>query len=538
MIRRPPPVPAPFRGHLIVTDPRVFIAKCTGYDPPAVQQAVGAAFQAFGGASALVGRGDRVLVKPNMLMAAPAERAVTTHPAVVEAVLRLLLDAGAHVVVGDSPGWGSAARAAERCGIAEIARRLGVDVVELDDPVEVRPQGSLFRRFEIARAALEADAIINLPKFKTHGQMTLTMAVKNLFGCVAGHRKAQWHMHAGRDREAFARMLLELARLLAPRFSLVDGVIGMDGNGPSSGRARRLGVILAGTDPLAIDRIAARLVRLPEERFPLLRAARASDTFQAGLGRIETIGEPVENCIVDGFELPESVDVEFGPRLLRKTIRRAMAARPTVDHAACKRCLACVNACPPRAMALENDRIRIDYHRCISCFCCQEMCPERAIGVRRGWLARLLIRSPREKIPASGLRTFDIPGTTEQIQAVARQLVELYTRLKIPEEKICSLKLALDEAVTNAVEHGHGGDCSRNIRITCRWKPGWVTLTVGDQGNGFDLGGVADPTTKANLLKESGRGLYIIASIMSDVTFNDKGNEISMTLRTNGESRS
>jgi len=374
-----------------VPDPTVFIAKCSSYDSTAVDAAVEAAFDAFGGAGALIRPGDRVLVKPNLLMAWPMEGAVTTHPAVVESVVRRLQDCGARVTIGDSPGIGSAAKVADRCGIAEVARRLGVEMVEFQ-PVEMRTNEGLFRRFEVAREAVEADLIINLPKLKSHGQMVLTAAVKNLFGCVVGHRKAQWHMHAGRDRDAFATMLLELARLLEPHFSIVDGIVGMDRNGPSAGRVRDIGVILAGSDALAIDRIAARIAGLPEQQFPLVRAAAASGAFSDSLGAIEIAGAPVESCIIDDFELPEAVDVEFGPRLLRGPLRKAMAATPAVDHAECRQCLACVRACPPGAMALADGRITIDRRKCISCFCCQEMCPHQAINVRRGWLARLLIR--------------------------------------------------------------------------------------------------------------------------------------------------
>ena len=372
--------------------PRVFLTRCESYEPRAVRAGVEAAFDAFDAARHLR-PGTRVLVKPNMLSAMPPERAVTTHPAVVEAVLRLLADCGAAVCVGDSPGIGSCRRVAERAGIAEVVERFGAKLIEFDQSVEVATPGdSLFRRIEVARAAVEAEAIINLPKFKTHGQMVLTMAVKNLFGCVVGPRKAQWHVAAGRDREAFARLLLELARLLAPRLNLVDGVTGMDGNGPSAGRVRPVNVLLAGEDALAVDRVAARLAGLAEDSFPLVCAARKSASFAPSLGPVEIIGAPAEGIELKDFVLPANVDAQFGPRVLRRFLKRAVAARPRVNRRACRQCGVCVKHCPPEAMRLAKGRVQIDHALCISCFCCQEMCPQQAISIRRGMLARLVIR--------------------------------------------------------------------------------------------------------------------------------------------------
>jgi len=375
-----------------VSAPKVFLTQCDAYDREVVQQKVEEAFAAFGGVGTYATAGSRVLVKPNLLAGAPPQRAVTTHPAVVEAALKLLLEAGAKVTVADSPGFSSAAKVAAKSGIAEVAHRLGVEIAELDESVEVSaPGGSLFRKVEVARAALEADAIINLAKFKTHGQMILTMAVKNLFGCVVGHRKAQWHMAAGIDRDAFARLLLELWRLLPRTFSLVDGIVAMDGNGPSAGRARAMNLLLAGEDALAVDRIAARLVGLAENRFPLVRAARQIDELGPSLGHIDVVGGSVEALAVDDFELPAGSDIALGPRILRRVFGRALSARPKVNRRKCRLCGICVESCPPQAMTMAGGRVSIDYSACISCFCCQEMCPERAIDVRRGWLAKVII---------------------------------------------------------------------------------------------------------------------------------------------------
>ena len=376
-----------------MADEKVFISRCETYDPDLLRRKIEQAFGAFGGAGRYAGRGTKVLLKPNMLSGEPPEKAITTHPAVVEAVARMFIDAGARVTIGDSPGIGRAAKVAEKTGIAEVARRLGIKVVDFDDSVLLKaPADFMFKKIEIARAVIEADVMINLPKFKSHGQMIMTAAVKNLFGCIVGPRKAQWHMAAGRDRDAFARLLLELSLLVAPRFSLIDGIIGMDGNGPSAGRTRPVNLILAGEDPLAVDRIAAAVAGLKEEDYPLMRTARAMPAFAERFGRIEVVGDALESVALHDFQLPPGQDLRFGPRTLRRLLKRAVAARPVINRRKCKACGICAQHCPPEAISTSGGRVLIDRSACISCFCCQEMCPQHAIDIRRGWLARLLIR--------------------------------------------------------------------------------------------------------------------------------------------------
>ena len=183
----------------------VCIERCEAYDADLVFDRIKAAVDALGGMGRFVKTGQNVLLKPNLLSPSEPAKAVTTHPAVVEAVIRLVQDAGGRPVIGDSPGIGSLLPVTEKTGIAQVARRHGVDIVPFDDSVPVDAlDDHLFRQIEIARAVADADVVINLPKVKSHGQMLLTLAVKNLFGCIAGRRKIEWHMRAGRDYNLFA----------------------------------------------------------------------------------------------------------------------------------------------------------------------------------------------------------------------------------------------------------------------------------------------------------------------------------------------
>ena len=195
---------------------------------------------------AFVRPGERVLLKPNMLSAKAPEKAVTTHPEVLRGVIELVKEAGGIPLVGDSPGIGGFRRVAEKSGILRVIEETGAEPVEFAETVEVAGQG-VFRRFEIARPYMEADRIINIAKLKTHEMMTMTCAVKNLFGAVVGTGKAAWHLKAGADRGMFARMLLEIYLLRRPDLNIVDAITAMEGNGPGSGDPRHVGLLAGGS---------------------------------------------------------------------------------------------------------------------------------------------------------------------------------------------------------------------------------------------------------------------------------------------------
>jgi uncharacterized protein (DUF362 family)/Pyruvate/2-oxoacid:ferredoxin oxidoreductase delta subunit len=371
---------------------KVALKRCPDYDPERVYQSVSESINLLGGVSTFIKPGEKVLLKPNLLSAKPPEKAVTTHPAIVEAVIRLVKDSGATPFVGDSPGIGSAGQVAARSGIKEIADRYGVEIVNLSEGIRVENRkGRLFRRFEVSKAATEADAIINIPKLKTHAMMTMTLGVKNLFGCVPGKRKVSWHFEAGHDKEAFAKMLVELYQLLNPRLTILDGIVGMEGDGPGSGIPREMGIIAASSDAVAMDMIVSRMVGLEPEELPTTRAAMGLGVGEADPGRIEVVGDAAEMAFED-FVFPETTEPRFVswlPSFIKRHMDQALTTKPVVNHDLCKLCSICVNACPPHVMEI-TDRLRINYDDCIRCYCCHELCPEGAIDIKKGWALKLL----------------------------------------------------------------------------------------------------------------------------------------------------
>ncbi|MBQ7520093.1 MAG: DUF362 domain-containing protein [Clostridia bacterium] len=377
----------------------VLLIRQTDYEPSGIESAVCQAFDFFGGVNHFVAPGDKVLLKVNLVAGHKPERRVTTDPSVVEAAACLVLDCGGHPVIADSPGIDSFTRAAEKAGLMDVARRLGIPCVELDDPVAL-PPGESFRKIEVGRLVREADAVINLPKMKTHGQMRLTLGVKNLFGCVVGRSKAAWHYNVGLNRERFASLLLDIYKGVAPAFTLLDGVIGMDGDGPTGGRPFPYGVIAAAEDALTLDFWLCRMLGVPLEDFPLWRAARQRGLPQCELKDGAIAGDLAPAHRFSGAQVPASHSLRLIPRFpfVGPLIEKAMTSRPVHIPERCIGCGRCQEVCAAgalkhsgqaRAVSGSISSLSFDYSKCIRCYCCHEMCPVQAIGFMESPLVRL-----------------------------------------------------------------------------------------------------------------------------------------------------
>jgi uncharacterized protein (DUF362 family)/Pyruvate/2-oxoacid:ferredoxin oxidoreductase delta subunit len=368
----------------------VSLQKVPDYDQGRVKDGLIHLLEPLGGMGAFVRPDERVLIKPNMLSAKAPEKAVTTHPEVLRGVIELVKEAGGVPLVGDSPGVGSCRRVAEKSGILRVVEEAGAELVEFVDSVEVTGQG-LFKRFMVARSYMEADRLINLAKLKTHEMMTMTCAVKNLFGAITGTGKAAWHLKAGADREMFSRMLLEIYLLRKPDLNIVDAVIAMEGNGPGSGDPRRVGLLLGGINPVAVDVIAAECVGIPKKLLHIERMAEKLQLGGADRADIRIVGAPLEETRVKGFCLPHISDVQFGlPSFLKNRLRHYLTSRPSAIPEKCSLCGICVDTCPPQAISIKDGGLMFDYHRCIRCFCCRELCPYGALDVREGALLKYI----------------------------------------------------------------------------------------------------------------------------------------------------
>jgi uncharacterized protein (DUF362 family)/Pyruvate/2-oxoacid:ferredoxin oxidoreductase delta subunit len=350
----------------------------------------------LGGISAFVKPGDQVLLKPNLLAARAPEKRITTDPAIVRSVARLVLEAGGTPAVGDSPALETLQRVARKTGMKEVAEELGLELVDLVQPTPVSlREGSVFRNLEIAARALEADVVINLPKLKTHSQMLLTLGVKNLFGTVVAQRKAEWHYMAGVDRDTFASLHLDIYQAIRPALTILDGVWAMEGHGPANGRPRRANLIAAATDAVALDVSICHLLGVPLRSFPLYRAAKARGIGETEVSRIGFRGDPPETFQVKDFEVPSLDSLGVLPGMFGWFTKRYLVSKPVQEERECAGCGECTEICPAEAIQLEAKKLAFDYDRCIRCYCCQEVCPQDAIRFHRGVLVRLLNRFNR-----------------------------------------------------------------------------------------------------------------------------------------------
>ncbi len=331
--------------------------------------------------------GDRVLVKPNVLSAARPEDAVLTHPQVIRAAVEYILQKGARPQVSDSPAIGSFEKILKQNGTTEVLRGLPVVCMPFKDVTEA-DIGKPYGRIEIARDALEADFIINLPKLKTHSQMLLTLAVKNMFGCIVGFKKSQWHMRAGVDTMAFARLLVAIHQAVKPAVSVLDGILALEGEGPGrGGTPRNVGVLIGSDDSFALDMVVCEMIRVYYENVPILKVAY-------GDGLIPSFDLDGEIQKIAGFKLPGGGPLVFGPPILQNFLRRHTLAWPVCDVSLCKMCNQCWTICPAGAIREKTDRIEFDYEKCIRCYCCVEVCPHGALKTREtlgGRITRKLV---------------------------------------------------------------------------------------------------------------------------------------------------
>ena len=381
----------------------VALVPLSTYDQPQVDEAVSTGLRLLGSAAQFLRPEEKVLLKPNLLARALPQKAITTHPAVFSAVCRALREAGCqHLSYGDSPGSPTTTpdKAAEAAGIAEAAVRYQVEKADFaSGSVVPFPQGHTARSFYLCHGVQQADALVNICKMKTHALERITGAVKNLYGCVTGVNKATGHA-AYPNSEVFADMLVDLNRCIAPRLHIMDGVVAMEGNGPSSGTPTAMNVLLFSADPVALDAVFAHLIHLDPAEVPTCAYGQLRGLGVMDAGKI-TVRTPGGDLTV-----PQARE-KFGRKdfdVYRGTLQKGLLFkvmpllpflqhRPRVNLKKCVACGVCEEACPVEEKAVRSGngkKAKYDYKKFIRCYCCQEMCPVKAIEVYRHPLTKLL----------------------------------------------------------------------------------------------------------------------------------------------------
>lgn len=376
----------------------VVLLRCEDYDPTRVAEVVARGVEMLGGIGVFAKTGERILLKPNMLVAKAPERAVTTHPVVLQVVAQLFQDAGALLSYGDSPAFGRIETVARKTGLAAVAETMNIVHADFRAGRTISfPEGHVIKQFTLAEGALDTDGIVSLPKFKTHALTRFTGAVKNQFGCVPGTLKPEFHGRLNK-MDKFAAMLVDLNRLLRPRLYIMDGIVAMEGNGPHNGSARSMKSLLFSTDPVALDAVACQLAHLDPALVPteVWGERLGLGTFSA----ITVLGDAVETLACPDFDINRKTDFSADTMnpILSRIMKNYVVPRPIIREERCIRCGNCVKMCPvsPKAVdfpdAEKKSVPQYNYKRCIRCYCCQEICPEGAIELETPLLGRIIHR--------------------------------------------------------------------------------------------------------------------------------------------------
>lgn len=376
---------------------KVSVVKCESYDIDEVQKSVDLTFEKLGGLDKFVKAGDSVFLKLNLIMRKKPEDAATTHPAVVEAVARRLVQLGVRVVIGDSPGGpynrGVLQSIYKSCGIEEAAKKAGAELnFDLSTSEYSHPEGVATKRLTLIKPMMDCDKIITISKLKTHGMALYTGAVKVMFGAVPGLTKAEYHFKMPDIRD-FSNMLLDICTFTKPVLSIIDGVVGMEGDGPTAGTPVQSNVILASESPYDLDVVGAYLMGIDSLDVPTIQRARERGLSSGSIDEMDIAGT-IEG-LIKKYKAPHIKKISFVggrfPEPVEKYLNRVLSPRPVFSQEICIGCSSCKQSCPPGAIEMVDGKPRVDLEKCIRCFCCQELCPQKAVEIKRPWLLRKLL---------------------------------------------------------------------------------------------------------------------------------------------------
>ena len=377
----------------------VSIVKCESYAPEAVKPALKLVIDQLGGLN-WVKDGMVIAIKANLVSYLRPEKAATTHPALLCALVEMLTERGSRVIVGDSPGglYNSAYvnRVYSATGMKQVQEVGGELNQDFSQKNTVFSEAVIAKDFTYTGWLDQADAIINFCKLKTHGMMGMSAAAKNLFGTIPGTMKPEYHYRFPKV-ENFSDMIIDLNCYFKPVLNIVDAIIGMEGNGPTAGTPRTIGAIAASKNPHELDMLCAHLIGIEPDQVPTLLAAVKRGLVPKDFKDIEIIGEYQSLCISDFQLVTGSRSLQFKKesntyigKLTASFIQTALSSKPDVTKSECVGCRECEKICPAKAITMVDKKPVINRSKCIRCFCCQEFCPKGAMKVHRTWIAKLL----------------------------------------------------------------------------------------------------------------------------------------------------
>lgn len=358
----------------------VAVIRCPDYRPDHVYECIKKGVDLLGGIHKYFKKDEKILVKLNLLS---TKELVATHPVVFEAVLRLLLENDIKACYGDSPGFLSPKTVSEETEFSHIAARHGIVFADFENGRTVNYSGYWRNhQFPVVNAVFEADGIVSLPKMKTHQLTRITGAIKNQFGCIVGQNKLRFHYSYSRQND-FNKMLIDLNLHIRPRLFILDGIVAMEGNGPSNGNPVQMNVLLVSDDPVALDATFSRLINLEPKYLPFLVYGKKAKLGTYLENEIIYLGDDYRELVNRQFQVQRRKKIKNGDRENIPLLGWIFYSRPMIQKDNCIFCGKCIAACPvpEKAIYMKNNRIPpfFNYNTCIKCYCCQEACPNNAI---------------------------------------------------------------------------------------------------------------------------------------------------------------
>ena len=372
---------------------KVSLVKCDDYGSANVYNAVKKSIELIGGLN--IKSGSKVLVKPNLLRPRHPKYAVTTHPEVVRAVIRALKEINCKVIVGDSPGFHDAVVSARTSGILDVCKSEKVEFIDFKKGKSyLYKEAILMKHFTLADVIEDVDYIVNVPKLKTHVMMGVTLAIKNTFGFIIGLEKSKLHFKL-KEKDQFASMLVDLNNFVKPVINIMDGIVGMEGNGPGNGDPVNVGIISASHNSLAMDITMCKLIGVDPLSIWTNKVALSKEKGSF-VDRINVVGEKLDDVKVR-FKVSKEQPLRFViPKGVAKVLGNLITAKPKINIKRCKACSECIKICPAKTIHMKQYNGKktawIDKKDCIRCFCCHEICPYDAIDIKRGIFGDMLER--------------------------------------------------------------------------------------------------------------------------------------------------
>lgn len=377
----------------------VYVQKCDTYDYDVVYEKIKEMFVQLGFDKYLK-PGLNVCIKPNLVGKKKPEEAATTHPSLVYAVARLFVESGANVIIAESPGGLYDKKVLKgiykTTGMEEAAEKAGATLnYDLSETEVVCDDNDYIKRINLITPIVKADLVVNIAKLKTHGMMAYTGSVKNMFGCIAGLKKAEYHFNMP-DYDSFANCIIDICLAANPQINIIDAIVGMEKDGPTAGEPKKMDLIISGDNPFMVDIIAANIIKADIMRIPVLRNSIKRKLCPADYKEIMVSGADLKECEVKDFIINynETKSLYFFKGRMGKWLTNVISPKPVFDKKLCKSCGECARCCPAKVITVEKGKCaEVDLNNCIRCYCCQELCPFKAVSIKKPLINKWFINN-------------------------------------------------------------------------------------------------------------------------------------------------